>query len=142
MYYIKSTSQKTYVVNGKIIPACVTPENDYLVVDSAFVTEIKKMPVIASLIRNGNILILDKEPEELKNSIKGLSSSNAELIATNTELQKQVEELQKQLKTPVDDIEAIKKEAIDEITKRQEELDKANAEIERLKKRLSKKGEE
>lgn len=135
MFYIKSTSQCTYTVKGKVIPANVTPNNDYLVVDGTFVASIKKSPVIKSLIDSGSILILDKEPTEVKNSITGLTKSNAALIAENNALKEQLKSA-----GLGEDMNALKKEALDEINKRQAALDEANAEIEKLRAQLAKKG--
>lgn len=128
MYYIKSTTQKTYSVMGKIIPACVTRNNEYLKAESDFVTEMKKIPVVKSLIDAGAILILDKAPAEIENSIEGLTSSNAALIAKNTELQAKIKELE--ANTNVDDkVAKVEAEA-------RALIDDRDAEIARLKARL------
>ena len=148
MYYIKSTTQKTYSVLGKIIPACVTANNEYLQVDSEFVTKMKSMPVIKSLIKSGGIFITDEEPAELKNSLEGLTTSNAALMARNTELQEQIKALNSKLTADVNSAEALeaahketedlKAEAVKELQEKQDALDAANAEIEKLKKKLAK----
>lgn len=93
MKYLKSTSQKAYTVNGKVIPACITPGNKTLEVDDSEWFQISTQPVIASLIKSGDILVMDEDPNvredidarnqvaELKARIpnlqKGLSSLNS-----------------------------------------------------------------
>lgn len=93
-YYLKSTTQKTYDVLGQHIPACVTPNNDYLKVSDAIYEKFRQMPVIRSLIEAGAIFATKTEPAEVKNSLQGLTSSNAALIAKNTELELKVKALE------------------------------------------------
>lgn len=141
--WLKSTTQKAYTVQGKVIPSCVTSDNKWLKMTESEYSEIKRMPVISSLIKAGGILVTVKEPEELKNSVEGLKGSNAELIAINTQLQeelkalkagagddkatkKELEAFQKEAKK---ELEAFQKEAKEELQAKQKALDEALAKL-------------
>lgn len=130
--WLKSTTQKAYTVQGKVIPPCVTSDNKWLKMTESEYSEIKRMPVIASLIKAGGILVTVKEPEELKNSVEGLKGSNAELIAINTQLQEEI----KALKSGASDDSEIKRELADlkkeakaELQAKQKALDEALAKL-------------
>lgn len=130
--WLKSTTQKAYTVQGKVIPPCVTSDNKWLKMTESEYSEIKRMPVIASLIKAGGILVTVKEPEELKNSVEGLKGSNAELIAINTQLQEEI----KALKSGAGDdsvtkreLADLKKEAKAELQAKQKALDEALAKL-------------
>lgn len=130
--WLKSTTQKAYTVQGKVIPPCVTSDNKWLKMTESEYSEIKRMPVIASLIKAGGILVTVKEPEELKNSVEGLKGSNAELIAINTQLQEEI----KALKSGASDDSEIKRELADlkkeakaELQAKQKALDDALAKL-------------
>jgi predicted RNase H-like nuclease (RuvC/YqgF family) len=140
MRWLKSTTQKTYTANGKLIPACVTPRNEWLKVTEPEYHELKSIAVIASLIKAGGILVTTKEPAELRNSLEGLKDSNAELIARNTQLEEEIKQLKSTSST--DDVEAVKKEARQELKDKQKALDDAKAEIERLQQLLAEKDAE
>lgn len=137
MRWMKSTTQKVWVAEGHKIPACVTPKNDYCIVDEDAYAKIVANPIFKSLIAQGSILVLDKEPAELKNSLDGLQSSNAVLQARNTELEARIKELEAGSdKEPVD-VEAIKEEAVAELKAEAiAELQSKDAEIAELKKQL------
>lgn len=135
MKWLKSTTQKMWTVNGKIIPACITPNNDYLVIDEDEYVRISKVPVIVSLIKAGSILVLNEEPAELKNSLTGLQESNASLMVKNTMLEEEVKRL-KESHAEVD-VEAIKQEAQAEIREEAiKELQEKQNRIEELEKQL------
>lgn len=147
MRWLKSTSQKSWVINGKVIPQCVTPHNDYLKINDSEYNEMHKRPVFASLERNGCILVLTEEPAELKNSIEALRGDKAALIATNTAQAETIKQLEEQLKqNSTVDVDAIKAEAEADKQKALHELDeKASGiiadkerEIAELKERLQK----
>lgn len=114
MRWLKSTSQKTWYAMGFKIPACVTPNNDYLQLGEDDYGKISKLPVISSLIKAGGILVLNEEPAELKNSVEVLQGSNAELIAKNTALEEEIKQLRSAQGETVD-VEAIKAAAIAEL---------------------------
>ena len=137
MRWMKSTTQKVWVAEGHKIPACVTPKNDYCIVDEDAYAKIVANPIFKSLIAQGSILVLDKEPAELKNSLDGLQSSNAVLQARNTELEARVKELEAGGKAEPVDVEAIKEEAVAELKAEAiAELQSKDAEIAELKKQL------
>ena len=94
MKYLKSTSQKAYTVNGKVIPACITPGNKTLEVDDSEWFQISTQPVIASLIKSGDILVMDEDP----NVREDIDARNqvAELKAQNTELTERIKQLEQQ----------------------------------------------
>ena len=137
MRWMKSTTQKVWVAEGHRIPACITPKNDYCIVDEDDYAKIVANPIFKSLIAQGSILVLDKEPAELKNSLDGLQSSNAVLQARNTELEARIKELEAGSdKEPVN-VEAIKEEAVAELKAEAiAELQAKDAEIAELKKQL------
>lgn len=146
MKWLKSTSQKTWTIAGKIVPACVTPHNDYLCLKDEEYHAIAKRPVVASLIKNACILVLDQEPAELKNSVEALQGSNAELQAKITQQEEEI----KQLKAGTPDVAAIreeaqaeiKAEAVKELQEKQTLIDQQAEEIKELKKQLRKAGKE
>lgn len=111
MKWLKSTTQKTWTVNGKLIPACVTSNNDYLVLQDEEYSGIVQVPVIKSLIKAGGILVLSEEPAELKNSVSALQGNNAALTARITQLE---EQLKNQSTTDIN-VDAIKEEAVKEL---------------------------
>ena len=124
MRWLKSTSQKSWVINGKVIPQCVTPHNDYLKIDDSEYNEMHKRPVFASLERNGCILVLAEEPAELKNSVEALQGDKAALIATNTVQAETIKQLEEQLKqSKAVDVAVIKAEAEADKQKALQELD-------------------
>ena len=143
MKWLKSTTQKTWTVNGKIIPACVTPHNDYLNVEDSEYAVMSKVPVVASLIKAGGILVLNEEPAELKNSLDNLQTSNAVLQARVTQLEEELKH--DKMMSQAIDVEAIKAEAqeeiraeaVKELQEKQDALDAKDAEIKKLKKQLA-----
>lgn len=148
MKWLKSTTQKTWTVNGKVIPACVTPHSDYLKIDDSEFTKISGTPVVKSLISAGAILVLSEEPAELKNSVDALQGNNAALMAQVTQLQEQLKAKEAELKaasakksTKVD-IEKIKEEAQAEIKEQAiRELEEKEARIAELEAQLAAKSE-
>ena len=120
MKWLKSTTQKEWTIQGKTIPACVTPHNDYLVLSDSDYAIISDIPVIKSLIKSNAIIVLDHEPSELKNSVEALQGSNAELTA-------RIKQLETELAAKPD-VEAIKAQAAAEKEAALKELDdKASA---------------
>ena len=148
MKWLKSTTQKQWTVKGMIIPACVTPHNDYLKVEDSVYAEIAKEAVIKSLIAAGSLLVLDEEPVELRNSIDNLQASKLQLQKQNQALQAELDAL-KNAKGQNVDVEALKeeavaefkKEAIAELQAKQDALDAAEKKIAKLEKQLAKSAE-
>ena len=148
MKYLKSTTQKAYTVKGYIIPKCITPKNDYLILNDTEYSEIEKIPVIKSLIKAGGIFISDKEPSDSIKNIENLEATNAQLIARATELEAKLKELERRreagevvniAKIKEDAQAEIKAQAIQELQEKQAALDAAQKEIEELKAQLSSK---
>ena len=148
MKYLKSTTQKAYTVKGYTIPKCITPKNDYLILNDSEYSEIEKIPVIKSLIKAGGIFISDKEPSDSIKNIENLEATNAQLIARATELEAKLKELERRrevgevvniAKIKEDAQAEIKAQAIQELQEKQDALDAAQKEIEELKAQLSSK---
>ena len=148
MKYLKSTTQKAYTVKGYTIPKCITPKNDYLILNDSEYSEIEKIPVIKSLIKAGGIFISDKEPSDSIKNIENLEATNAQLIARATELEEKLKELERRreagevvniAKIKEDAQAEIKAQAIQELQEKQAALDAAQKEIEELKEQLSSK---
>ena len=148
MKYLKSTTQKAYTVKGYTIPKCITPKNDYLILNDSEYSEIEKIPVIKSLIKAGGIFISDKEPSDSIKNIENLEATNAQLIARATELEAKLKELERRrevgevvniAKIKEDAQAEIKAQAIQELQEKQAALDDAQKEIEELKAQLSSK---
>ena len=142
MKYLKSTTQKAYTVKGYTIPKCVTPKNDYLILNDSEYSEIEKIPVIKSLIKAGGIFVSDKEPSDSIKNIENLEASNAQLIARATELEAKLKELERRrevgeivniAKIKEDAQAEIKAQAIQELQEKQNALEMAQKEIEELK---------
>ena len=145
MVWLKSTTQKEWVINGKIIPRCMTKDNQYLNLSDTEYNNLLSIPVFNSLVKASAILVLHQEPAEIRNNIQNLNASNAELVARNTELQTRVAELEKKVGPGVDvekikeeAVASLKEEAVKELQEKQDALDAATAEIEKLKKQLAK----
>ncbi len=142
MRWLKSTTQKEWVINGKTIPKCVTKENSYLAVEDTDYNKMLSAPVFASLVKAGDILVLSQEPEELKNDIASLNTSNSSLKAQNNALKQELEEAKASVASEVEkQVESFKKEAIAELQAKQEELEKAKAELKELRKKSKNKAE-
>lgn len=148
MKYLKSTTQKAYTVKGYTIPKCITPKNDYLILNDSEYSEIEKIPVIKSLIKAGGIFISDKEPSDSIKNIENLEATNTQLIARATELEEKLKELERRrevgevvniAKIKEDAQAEIKAQAIQELQEKQAALDAAQKEIEELKAQLSSK---
>lgn len=86
MKYYKSTTNKEYTIDGKIIPRVDT--KNWLVVKDSEALESNK--VIASLIKHGQVVVTKQEPE----SMKQVTAQNAaaQLALENSELRKKLEE--------------------------------------------------
>lgn len=145
MVWMKSTTQKEWVINGKIIPRCMTKDNQYLNLSDTEYNNLLSIPVFNSLVKASAILVLHQEPAEIRNNIQNLNASNAELVARNTELQTRIAELEKKAGPAVDvekikeeAVASLKEEAVKELQEKQDALDAATAEIEKLKKQLAK----
>ena len=87
MKYLKSTTQKTYLFNGKYIPAAVTKENNFLQMTNGEFDAFQQNPVVKSLMNAGAIFVTDVAPTRPEDQLKSATQDNARLILENTRLQ-------------------------------------------------------
>jgi predicted RNase H-like nuclease (RuvC/YqgF family) len=97
MRYLKSTTQKSYMLNGKKIPQCVTKDNEWLTLNDSAYAEFAKVSVVASLIKSGAIIVTDKEPTTPTKQVSQLTQANAKQAMEITTLHEEIAELKKQL---------------------------------------------
>ena len=90
MKWLKSTTQKSYIIEGKKIPQCITPNNDYLALSDEGYNKFVKNAVIKSLISGGAILVTDVEPQSPTQQASALTKEKAMLIRENTELKEKL----------------------------------------------------
>lgn len=118
MKWLKSTTDKSYVAQGKVIPPATQAP---LAVTEDVYTKITGMAVIQSLIKTGGIIVLEKytDPTSASNNrLAVLKEENTKLQARNKELEaaeakaKQFDELKAEAEQTIADkdaeIEALK----------------------------------
>lgn len=159
MKWLKSTTQKSWVASCQnrqvVIPQNETSDNRWLQLGDDEFVEVSKLPVIASLIKAGGIMVLDEEPAELRNSVPQLQVTNTQLRAELDMAKARITELEGQLKNATGvDVEAIKaevrqqceeekKKALEELdAKATQEIETRDKTIERLEKKIKKLGGE
>ena len=102
MRWLKSSTQKQWVLGTDtkqfVVPANVTRDNKWLVMDEDDYAQVIKQPVVKSLATSGAIMVLDKEPAEIKNSLPNLQVTNNELRAENATLRTENENLRARIK--------------------------------------------
>ena len=85
MRWLKSTTQKSWVLGAGskqfIVPQSTTRDNKWLVMEEGDFSQVISQPVVKSLIKSGAILVLDKEPAEIRNSVPSLQVANTTLQA-------------------------------------------------------------
>jgi chromosome segregation ATPase len=85
MRWLKSTTQKSWVLSANskqfVVPANVTQDGRWLVMEETDFAEVVKQPVVKSLVTSGAITVLDKEPAEIRNSVPNLQVENTTLKA-------------------------------------------------------------
>lgn len=143
MRYLKSTTQKSYMLNGKKIPQCVTKDNEWLTLNDSAYAEFSKVSVVASLIKSGAIIVTDKEPTTPTKQVSQLTQVNAQQAMEITTLHEEITDLKKQLagsanSAEVDSLKAaLEKQRADDLAEiKQLQADK-DAEIAKLKKQLA-----
>ena len=143
MRYLKSTTQKSYMLNGKKIPQCVTKDNEWLTLNDTAYAEFTKVSVVASLIKSGAIIVTDKEPTTPTKQVSQLTQVNAQQAMEITTLHEEIAGLKKQLagsanSAEVDSLKAaLEKQRADDLAEiKQLQADK-DAEIAKLKKQLA-----
>lgn len=103
MKYLRSTSTKTWSVSINGVTQ-VIPAKDYLGIQDDEFKALKDRPVIASLLKNGDIIAVDEKP---LSSDARLQVTNDQLLAKNKLLEQQVSALQKtQAKQAKDELAA------------------------------------
>ena len=150
MKWLKSTTSKKWTIAAGtkqfFVPG--VDGSDYLVIEDSDFAEIKGQAVMASLIKNKAILVLDTEPAELKNTIPALQDANTELLSEIDKLHIEVEQLQASLDTKQKELDVANQQLVAK-QKELEDLDaKASGIIEekdktiaKLEKKLKKDGE-
>lgn len=143
MRYLKSTTQKSYMLNGKKIPQCVTKDNEWLALNDSAYAEFSKVSVVASLIKSGAIIVTDKEPTTPTKQVSQLTQVNAQQAMEITTLHEEIAGLKKQLADSANSAEvdtlkaALEKQRADDLAEiKQLQADK-DAEIAKLKKQLA-----
>lgn len=162
MRWLKSTTQKSWVLaNGAkqfIVPANQTRDMRWLTMEEDDFEVVSQQPVVAGLIKSNAIMVLDKEPAELKNSLPNLQVTNNALRAENETLRaenanltarcKELEEgatgvnLEEEIAKAVDAVKAEYEQKLKELDDRATKLiEEKEAEIAKLEKKLKKSGE-
>lgn len=95
--WIKSTTQKTYTIAGKFVPAAVTKDNKYLNMSDSEYAKFLENKVVSSLVNAGALFVTDKEPSTPTQQVSTLTGRVASMTLENTKLQEKVADLEKQL---------------------------------------------
>lgn len=91
MKWLKSTTSKSYTALGKIIPANTSAP---LAVDEATYSKIVEMAVIKSLVKTGQIIVLEKYTEEPNKAADARDARIQLLASENERLADRVRELE------------------------------------------------
>jgi cell division protein FtsB len=141
MKWLKSTTDKSYTAQGKIIP----PSNSApLAVSDSLYESIASMKVIASLIKTGGIIVLDKYNDPQVSSSEQFKLQ--QLQTENTKLNDRIRELESS-QTPTEVAEKaarfdeLKAEAEQTIASKDAEIEKLKAELAKAKKSSKKDSE-
>ena len=159
MRWLKSTTQKSWVLsNGTkqfIVPQNETRDNKWLVMEEDDFAAVVGQPVVKGLIKTNAIMVLDKEPAEIKNSLPNLQVTNNTLRAENDTLKAENAVMKERIRELEDgtvgiDLEAEIAKAV-EATKAEYEqklkdldekasklIEEKDAEIKKLEKKLKK----
>lgn len=90
MRWLKSTTQKSWVLSHGtkqfIVPQNETRDNKWLTMEEDDFAAVVNQPVVKGLIKTNAIIVLDKEPAEIKNSLPNLQVTNNTLRAENETL--------------------------------------------------------
>lgn len=159
MRWLKSTTQKSWVLsNGTkqfIVPQNETRDNKWLTMEEDDFAAVVNQPVVKGLIKTNAIMVLDKEPAEIKNSLPNLQVTNNTLRAENETLRAENETLKARIKeieegTAGVDLEAEIAKAVDAVKAEYEQklkdldekasklIEEKDAEIKKLEKKLKK----
>lgn len=159
MKWLKSTTDKSYTAQGKIIPSSNSAP---LAVSDTVFESITSMKVIASLIKTGGIIVLDKYRDPQADSseqrkLQQLQSENTRLADKVRELEAskpstEVEEkaakfdelkaeAEQALSAKDTEIDALKAEAEQALSAKDTEIEKLKAELAKAKKSAKKDSE-
>ena len=159
MRWLKSTTQKSWVLaNGVkqfIVPQNETRDGRWLTMEEDDFAAVANQPVVAGLIKSNAIMVLDKEPAELKNSLPNLQVTNNTLKAENETLRAEKAALEARIKelevgTTGVDLEAEIAKAVDAVKAEYEQklkdldekasklIEEKDGEIRKLEKKLKK----
>lgn len=136
MKWLKSTTDKSYTAQGKVIPPATQAP---LAVTEDVYTKITGMAVIQSLIKTGGIIVLEKYTDPTRVSNNKL----AVLKEENTKLQAHIKELEADAEK-AKQFDALKAEAEQTIAGKDAEIEALKAQLAEAQKvkKSSKKGEE
>jgi len=134
MKWLKSTTDKSYTAQGKIIPSSTSAP---LAVSDTVFESITSMKVIASLIKTGGIIVLDKYSDPQVDSkdqrkLQQLQTENTRLVDKIRELeasQPSAEVVEKAAQ-----FDELKTEAEQTIAAKDAEIEKLKAELAKAKK--------
>lgn len=136
MKWLKSTTDKSYTAQGKVIPPATQAP---LAVTEDVYTKITGMAVIQSLIKTGGIIVLEKytDPTSVSNN------KLAVLKEENTKLQAHIKELEADAEK-AKQFDALKAEAEQTIAGKDAEIEALKAQLAEAQKvkKSSKKGDE
>lgn len=141
MKWLKSTTDKAYTAQGKIIPSSNSAP---LAVSDSLYESIASMKVIASLIKTGGIIVLDKYSDPQVSSSEQLKLQ--QLQTENTKLNDRIRELEAS-QTPAEvtekaaQFDALKAEAEQTIATKDAEIERLKAELVKAKKSSKKDSE-
>lgn len=140
--WLKSTTQKQWVVGGKIIPPAITAKGkaQYLVVSDTEYDKIAKVAAINSLIKTGGIRVYNRNPTTGRNpamtSVQKLAEANLKV----SQLQEQLKTQKKKAETATvlssnaaANLKTFRKSAIAEIEQRDAQIKELQEQITQLK---------
>lgn len=90
MKYLKSATNKTYIIDGKIVPAAANRGNKWLGISDEEYIAVMKKAAVKSLVEAGAILIRDKAPASMTVDTTTAAASQ-ELVAARAQVQEEQE---------------------------------------------------
>ena len=139
MHYLKSTTQKSYVFDGKRIPPAITKDNEFLAMTDKEYATFEKRPVIGSLIKSGLIFVTTVAPAKPEEQLKSATQENTRLLMENTRLQEELRKARSSSSsTEVEELKAaLEKQVADDTAEIKALQEAKDAEIADLKKQLA-----
>lgn len=90
MKYLKSATNKTYIIDGKIVPSAVNRGNKWLGISDEEYIAVMKKAAVKSLVEAGAILVRDKAPASMTVDTTTAAASQ-ELVAARAQVQEEQE---------------------------------------------------